>query len=204
MAKTHKLTAEIRQRTGSGALNAMRREGFIPSVVYGKTDENKNVKVNAKQFNDMLKEAPSSNILVDLDVEGTQQLAFIQDLQHNALTDAVLHADFLAVSEDSVITARLPMVLEGEPVGVKIGGLLEQTIYSLQVTCAAKNLPEVIKADVTPLEVGEALKVGDIQFPEGVSPVLPEGVLIAVVAKTRAAISADSSGEEQEAATPAT
>ncbi len=196
MAKTHTLTAETRQRTGSGALNAMRREGFIPSVVYGSTDENKNIKVNAKQFDDMLKEAPSSNILVDLDIEGTKQLAFIQALQHNALTDAVLHADFLAVKEDSIITARLPMLLKGEPVGVKIGGLLEQTIYSLQVKCAAKDLPETITADVTPLEVGEALKIQDVKFPEGVTPVLPGGVLIAVVAKTRAAQSAASTTEE--------
>ena len=190
MAKTHPLTAELRQRTGSGALNAMRREGFVPSVVYGNKSDNLNIKINAKQFSDLLAATPSSSILVDIDVEGKNQLAFIQDMQHNALTGDVLHADFLAVSEDSQITARLPMVLQGEAAGVKIGGLLEQTVYSLQVKCAAKDLPETITADVSPLEVGEALKVGDVQFPEGVTPVLPDGVLIAVVAKTRAAQSA--------------
>ncbi len=196
MAKTHSLTAETRQRTGTGALNAMRREGFIPSVVYGNSDENKNIKVNAKAFGDMLKEAPSSNILIDLDIEGKKQLAFIQDIQHHTLSNTILHADFLAVNEDTVITARLPMELKGEAEGVKIGGLLEQTIYSIQVKCAAKDLPESITADVTPLQVGEALKVGDVNFPAGVTPILQAGVLIAVVAKTRAAQSAASGGEE--------
>lgn len=199
MAKTHPLTAETRQRTGTGVLNAMRREGFIPSIVYGSSNENKNIKVNAKAFADMLKEAPSSNILVDLNIEGSKQLAFIQDIQHHTLSNTILHADFLAVDEDTIITARLPMELRGEAVGVKIGGLLEQTIYSIQVKCAAKDLPETITADVTPLEVGEALKVGDVNFPEGVTPVLQAGVLIAVVAKTRAAQSAASGGEEASA-----
>ena len=66
MAKTHSLKAEDRKRTGSGVLKRMRREGFIPSVVYGTTSENRNVKVSAKGFREMLADSVSANVLVDL------------------------------------------------------------------------------------------------------------------------------------------
>lgn len=191
------IKATERARTGSGALNAMRREGFIPSVVYGATD-NKNVKVNAKEFTDLLQAAPSSQILLNLEVEGAApQQVFLQDLQFDALTGAILHADFLAVTEQTVITAKLPVVLLGEPKGVKVGGALEQLVHSLKVKSLPNNLPETITADVSDLDLSESLTIGDVKFPEGVTPILHDKVLIALVAMTRAAKSAGAGGEEE-------
>ena len=86
------------------------------------------------KINDLLKAAPSAKILINLELEdGSSQLVFIQDLQHDALTGHILHADFLAVNDESEIKAALPLVLVGEPAGVKIGGALEQTIYKLAI-----------------------------------------------------------------------
>lgn len=185
------LEATLRQRTGSGALNAMRREGFVPSVVYGAT-ENKNVKVHAKTFRDMLNEKPSSQVLLDLEVEGAGvQRVFIQDLQFDALSGAILHADFLAVTDETVLTAKLPVKLLGEPVGVKAGGQLEQLVHSLKIKSLPKNLPLRIEAEVTDLEVSDNLTIGDIKFTDGVTPVLDSRVLVALVAKTRLAKSED-------------
>ena len=83
MAKTHSLRAEDRKRTGSGVLKRMRREGFIPSVVYGGGSENRNVKVSAKGVREMLADTASTNVLVDLELDGgSSQLAFLKDLQH--------------------------------------------------------------------------------------------------------------------------
>lgn len=189
------IKATERARTGSGVLNAMRREGFVPSVVYGAT-ENKNVKVNAKEFTDLLKAAPSSQILLNLEVEGAApQQVFLQDLQFDALTGAILHADFLAVTEETIITAKLPVVLLGEPKGVKVGGALEQLVHTLKVKALPKDLPETIEADVTGLDLTESLTIGDVQFPEGVTPTLHDKVLIALVAMTRAAKSAGAGQE---------
>jgi large subunit ribosomal protein L25 len=173
----------------------MRREGFVPSVVYGAT-ENKNVKVNAKEFTDLLKAAPSSQILLNLEVEGSEpQKVFLQDLQFDALTGAILHADFLAVTEETIITAKLPVVLLGEPKGVKVGGALEQLVHTIKVKALPKDLPETITADVTGLDLTESLTIGDVQFPEGVTPTLHDKVLIALVAMTRAAKSAGAGQE---------
>ena len=77
MAKKHVLKAEPRQRTGSGVLKQMRREGWVPSVIYGRGSENKNLKVDAKAFDELLAHATSENILINLDLGGTNQLAFL-------------------------------------------------------------------------------------------------------------------------------
>ena len=86
MAKPQTLKADERARTGSGVLKQMRREGFVPSVIYGGGSENVNVKIDAKTLRDMLNNAASDSILVNLDLEGGKtQLAFLQDVQHLSL-----------------------------------------------------------------------------------------------------------------------
>ena len=195
MAKTYSLKAEDRKRTGTGVLKRMRREGFIPSVVYGGGSENRNVKVNSKEFRDMIVQSASANILVDLELEGgARQLAFVKDLQHDPLSGTILHADFLAVNEDTEITAQLPVVFTGEAKGVKLGGQLEQMLYNIEIKCLPKDLPETILGEVSDLDVGDVLHVGGLQWPEGVSSTLAEDVVVALVAKTRVALS-EASGE---------
>jgi len=188
------LTAETRQRTGSGVLKQMRREGFIPCVVYG-SGENKNLKIEAKAFNDLLKGAPSSNILVDLDIEGGTQQVFIQDIQFDDLKQEIVHADFLAVNDKTEIKANIPLVLTGDPKGVKVGGLLEQLLYTIPVKCLPQNLPETLSTNVEHLAVSEAHHIGEMEFPEGVKPTLHDKVVVALVAKTRAAQSMAATAE---------
>ncbi len=190
------IIAEARKRTGSGVLNEMRREGLIPCVVYGSGAENQNLKVNYKAFHDILKDAPSSNILIDLDIDGGKQQVFIQDIQFNDLKQEIVHVDFLAVNDTTEIKAEIPVVLTGDPKGVKVGGLLEQLLYTVPVKCLPKDLPETISTDVAHLAVSEAHHIGEMEFPEGVTPRLHEKVVVALVAKTRAAQSMAASGEE--------
>ena len=202
MAKPQTLKAEGRARTGSGVLKQMRREGFVPSVIYGGGTENQNVKVHAKTFRDMLSHAASDSILVNLDIEGVgTQLAFLQDVQHNALTNEILHVDFLAVDQNTEIHANLPLELVGEAVGVAEGGLLEQMLHSLEISCLPKDLPEDISADVSSLAIGDALHIGEMTFPAGVKAVLNDDVVVAIVAKARVVVSEDEEGEDAAAPT---
>jgi large subunit ribosomal protein L25 len=205
MAKPQTLKATERARTGSGVLKQMRREGFVPSVIYGGGTENKNVKVDAKELKDMLNHAASDSILVNLDIEGSSpQLAFLQDVQHNAISGEIVHVDFLAVDEKTQIHATLPLELVGEAIGASRGGFLDQMLHSLEVTCAPKDLPENIQAPVEHLDVGDVLHVGDVTFPEGVTPVLAADVVLALVVKTRTAksegVDGDADAEAESAA----
>ncbi len=181
MSTTHSIKAEPRHRTGSGALKLMRREGFIPSVIYGTGAENRNVKVSSKAFKDMLAHSASANVLVELEMDGGNQLAFLQDIQNDPLTGTVLHADFLAVKDDTEITAQIPVDLDGEPVGVKMGGQLEQLLYNVEIKCLPKDLPELIRADISTLKVGEHFTIGDVEWPEGVRPTVNDDVVVASV-----------------------
>ncbi len=200
MAKTQSLKAESRQRTGSGVLNQLRREGYLPSVVYGGGQENANVKVNTKALRDLLAHSASSNILIELELDsGKTQTAFLQDVQSDPLTGNLVHADFLAVSDNTKINASIPVVLHGEPVGVKAGGIMEQMIKDLDITCSPKNLPETLEADISELNVGDSLTVGGVSFPEGVEPVLAADVLVAIVNESRTTKSAAATGEEESA-----
>lgn len=200
MAKPQTLKAEGRARTGSGSLKQMRREGFVPAVVYGGGSENQNVKIHAKTFRDMLKASASDSILVNLDLDGGgTQLAFLQDVQQNALTGQHLHVDFLAVNADTAINANLPLEFTGEAEGVKAGGLLEQLLHTIEISCLPKDLPESIQADVTALAVGDSLQIGAITFPEGVTPIPNSDVVVAIVAKTRLAKSDEAEDGEETA-----
>jgi len=143
---------------------------------------------------------------VNLEVEGSgTQSAFIQSTQKDPLTGYLLHADFLAVDDSTVIHASLPVVLNGEPTGVKNGGILEQMIHTLDISCSPKNLPETLEANVEEIEIGESLTVSDLEFPEGVTPALAGDVLVAIVNESRATLSEgeDEEGEAADEAAPA-
>ncbi len=198
MAKKTSLKAAPRLRTGSGRLNQMRKEGWIPSVIYGKGTENINLKVDAKTFTDLLAHSSSENILVNLEIEGHgTRLAFLQSVQHDSLSGITLHADFRSIDENTAITAHIPTHLNGESVGVKAGGLVEQYVHAIEITCLPNDLPETIEVDISAMEIGASLHIGDIKYPTGVKPTHAAEVVVAHIGKPAAAVS------EEAAAAPA-
>ena len=179
MAQKTNLKAAPRARTGSGLLKQMRREGWLPSVIYGRGTDNKNLKVDAKTFAEVIAHSSSENIVVNLEIEGEgTRLAFLQAIQHDPLTGAALHADFLAIDNKTEITAHIPAHLVGEAPGVKTGGVVEQYIHALEITCLPDQLPETIDIDISGLQLGESLHVGDVKYPAGVRPTQPAEVVI--------------------------
>ena len=187
MSQKTNLKAAIRNRTGSGRLNQMRKEGWLPSVMYGLGKENKNLKVDLRTFVDVLAHSTSENILVNLDIEGAgQSLAFLQAVQHHSLTGAPIHADFRAIDENTEIVAHVPLRLEGEPVGVKNGGgVLEHNVHSMEIRCLPNDLPSLLHADVTSLEIGDSLHIGDLKLPTGVVATHAASVVVAHLGKPR-------------------
>jgi large subunit ribosomal protein L25 len=198
MAKKTSLKAAPRARTGSGRLNQMRREGWLPSVIYGKGTENINLKVDAKTFADLLAHSSSENILVNLDIEGHgTRLAFLQSIQHDPISGKALHADFRSIDEKTAITAHIPTHLNGESAGVKAGGLIEQYVHAIEITCLPNDLPESIEVDISALQIGDSLHIGEITYPEGVKPTHAADVVVAHIGKPAGAVS------EEATATPA-
>jgi len=197
MAQKETLQAEQREVTGTTAVRRLRREGIVPGVVYGSSQREYPIQLKAKTFSDLLRHQTSENFLVSLEIEGAKEktkLAIVQDIQRDPLTGGLVHVDFRAVSEDEQIHATVPITLTGEPAGVKAGGLLEQLIHSLEIHCRPGDLPERITNSVDALDVGQSLKVAELNMPEGVSTKMDGEVLVALIGKSRATTAAAAKG----------
>jgi len=198
MAKKTTLKAASRARTGSGRLNQMRREGWLPSVIYGRGAENQNLKVDAKTFNEVIARSSSENIIVNLEIDGAgTRLAFLQAVQHHPLSGAALHADFLAIDSKTEITAHIPAHLNGDAPGVKAGGVVEQYVHALEITCLPDDLPETIEIDVTGLQLGDSLHVGEVKYPKGVRPTHSADVVIVHIGRAGSGADLEAAATEE-------
>jgi large subunit ribosomal protein L25 len=186
MAKQVKLTAERRTAIGRAAVRKLKASGSVPAVIYGSKDKPEALQVSKRDINALLSHAAGENILVELEVGGQSRLALVQEVQHAPVGGAVLHVDFHAVSQDEVIQADVPVEPIGTANGVKnMGGLLEQSLRSLSIECLPRDLPEVIRVDVSALDIGDAIHVRDLPLPKGVTTrIQPELTAFSVLAPT--------------------
>ncbi len=163
MAKKVELKAEPRENTGRGPSSRLRRSGVVPGIVYGKKKEPRKVQLQQRDIQKIFKHASSENILVDLKLGTESKMVFIKEIQHDPLTDQLLHVDLHEVAADEKMRARLPTLSKGEPVGVKTGGgILEHTLHEIEVECLPNDLPEFIEIDVSHLEMGKSVHVGEL------------------------------------------
>jgi large subunit ribosomal protein L25 len=170
--KSLKLKAAPRTQTRRKGSKALRSAGRIPANIYGKSIAPQNLEIDSEAFIELINSAHSEIVLVDLEVSGDSnvRLALVQDVQHHPLSGEVLHVDFHEVKSDEVITIRIPVEATGEAEGVKNGGgTLEHVLQKLRVTALPKDLPEQILVDVSALAVGQAIQIGQIQAPAGVT-----------------------------------
>ncbi len=180
MANIIDVSASPRTATG-GKLNQLRKSGFTPAIVYGKGFENQNVQVETKTFTKIIDGSSSDNILVNLQIDGKSQLALVQEVQHDHLKGGIIHVDFHAVKEDEEIHASVLVETKGEPAGAKFGGMMDLLHHELQVKCLPKDLPEKILADVSGLNIGDALHVSELTLPAGVTSLLDGNVVLVVI-----------------------
>jgi len=172
MAKQVKLTAQRREVTGRAAIRKLNARGIVPAIVYGGKDKPQPLPVTRRDIRLMLSHASGENILVELEIAGEKgsRMAMIQEIQHSPVGGDVLHVDFHTVSMDEKIEAPVPLEPVGVANGVKnFGGLLEQSLRTLEVECLPRDLPDKIVVDVSALNIGDSIHVRDIQLPAGVA-----------------------------------
>lgn len=206
MARQIKLAAQVRPEVGRTAVNKIKSAGFVPAVVYGAKQQPLHLSVSAREISNVLSHATGEHLVVELEIAEngatSNKLAIIQEVQHDPIRGDVLHVDFHAVSADEKIHAQIPVETFGDAAGVKnYGGLLEAPMHSLEVECLPKDLPEVIRIDVSALNVGDAIHVREVQLPSGVTA-KADGNLVVVrvaapnVSDPSAAVAASVAGPE--------
>ncbi|MBK8000345.1 MAG: 50S ribosomal protein L25 [Verrucomicrobia bacterium] len=170
--KSVPLNAFPRTLSRRGGSKKLRDAGRIPAVIYGGQSTPLSLEVDRKAIEDLIHHSATENLLVDLTVEKDakpKRLALVKEVQHYSLTGKLLHIDFQEISETEKVTVMVSVETTGEAVGVKSGGgVLEHVLHKIKVRCLPKDLPEVIVVDVSALEVGKAIHIGEIKAPEGV------------------------------------
>jgi large subunit ribosomal protein L25 len=166
------LTAYPRTALRRHGVKKLRAAARVPAVIYGRKRTPQNLEVKLKELEDLMHESVAENVLLDLAVEGDaepKRLALLQQVQHHPLSGGILHADFHEVAADERVVITVPVETTGEALGVKTGGgVLEHVLFKLKVRALPQDLPEVLVLDVSPLDIGHAIHIGDIQPPPGV------------------------------------
>lgn len=168
-------------------LNSLRREGVLPTVLYGPGVESMPLAVVKRDFQKILQEAGETS-LVALKIEGGKTYnVLIHDVAKDPMTLEPIHADFYAVRMDRPIEAKVPLVFAGESPAVKNeGGILVKVLHELEVKALPKDLPHEIRADVSRLEkIGDKIHVQDLMLPSGVATSAPAEEVIALIEPPR-------------------
>lgn len=170
--KSVSLNAYPRTQSRRGGAKKLRVAGRIPAVIYGRQQNSQSLEITSKDLENLIHHSVSENLLVDLSVKDDarpKRLALVQEVQHHALSGKVLHVDFHEVAENEKVAIMVPVEASGEAAGVKSGGgILEHVLFKVKVRALPKDLPEVITVDVSHLEIGQAIHIGDLKAGEGV------------------------------------
>lgn len=196
------LTAEAGRQTGSRPSGRLRSGGRIPGVLYGHGTEPVSLSVDARELRQALSTEAGLNQLLNLEVGGARHLALARELQRHPVRHTVVHVDFQIVRRDEVIAADVPVILVGEAKEVETArGLIEQPLTSLTVHATPAAIPPSIEIDITELQVGDTIRVGNLTLPSGVTTdVDPEEAVVVAAASTVAAEVAEAEAAEAEAA----
>ena len=180
--KAISLAANERTLTKTTGSKKVRNSGRVPGVLYGEGDP-QNIELESIQFEKAVKSTSAKNFLVELEMDGTKSMALVQDVQKHPITRLCLHVDFRRLTDDSVITAKVPLLATGTAEGVKVGGILQTLFHTITLQGKPADIPEMIEADTTHLQVGEGILLEDLDLPEGVIAVgKPKSRAIAVAA----------------------
>jgi large subunit ribosomal protein L25 len=198
--------AESRSETGKNVNRRLRRRGMIPGVLYGTGKEATPVAVSPVEIGAILKSASGENTLFDLDLGGKRRKVILKEFQREPLRGKLLHADFYEVALDKALEVKVPIELEGTPVGVKLqGGIVDFVTRELEVECLPADIPERITVDISHLELGKHLRVSDLKLGDKVKVLVEPDVVVAHVVLPRAEVVAEAAPTEaaptEEAAT---
>ena len=193
------LEAKIRKNLGSSTARRERKAGRVPGVVYGHGGNSIAVSVDALEFNRVLKSESGSNTLITLDIEGKKDTALARQIHRHPTRPMIVHVDFIRVNLNEEVEAQVPLHLEGEAVGVKDGGMLDQSEFTITVSAKPNDIPNSIEHDVSEMEIGGVLLLSELKLPAGVVAIGEDDLALCSVLAPRT-ITAEEEAADAEAA----
>jgi large subunit ribosomal protein L25 len=155
--------AEIREANGKNEARRVRRGGRVPAILYGAGKPPVSISVDPKQIAMILHSSTGHNTIFDLQLAGENTKAMIADWQRDPTRSALLHLDLKRIAMDAKLKVKVPILLTGEPIGVKVeGGILEQVLREIELECLPVDIPAHVEVDIAHLTFGQVLRVKDL------------------------------------------
>jgi large subunit ribosomal protein L25 len=199
MVDNKKLAASERTTDfGSAGSRRLVRQGLIPAVIYGKNAP-VHIVLNSKEFTNKLRHF-SETALLEITVGKKKYECLMKDYQENLMRGQVKHVDFYEVTRGHLLRTQVTLTLEGNPVGTREGGVLDQVVHEIEIECMPKDLPQTIIANVAGLKLNQILHLKDIEIPKGVKVLEDMTMTVASVKSVKEEVVAT---EEEEEIVPA-
>lgn len=182
------LEAQTRKELGKSKVKALRRQGFIPAIIYGRDMQSFPIKISKTNLLKLIQKHSLETTVINLKVKDTDKKfkeysCLVKEIQYHPLSDEIIHVDFNQVSLTERIKIKVPVVAKGEPIGVKQeSGTLEHVLWELEIECLPVDIPAQIEVDVSNLKVNEVIQVKDIEVSDKIkilSP--PEAIVFSVL-----------------------
>ena len=160
-----KITLKSRDENGSANARRLRRDGWVPGVIYSDGGAARSVSLPKHEFQQMLRHHASEHVMIKIQIDsGAEESVLLKEVQHNAINGSVVHVDMQKVDMNKKLRVEVPVELVGEAEGVRNqGGVLDHLLHHVQIECFPADIPEEISVDVTALKLGETLTIKDIQ-----------------------------------------
>ena len=162
MASYYKLPIEIRTGSGASLARELRRNGKIPANYYYSGEANQNLVIDKKAFNHAIH---SGQQVFEVDINNETIYIMIKDIQYHSVTEEVMHVDLMRIRRTEKMTFSIPLVLEGDAVGIDEGGIVAQVATTIDVECFPNDVPESITVDISGLEFNSAMAAEEIVLP---------------------------------------
>lgn len=194
---TANLSAAARAATGKGVARSLRREGRVPAVVYGHARDAQALSLDARELDRLLGHINAETTVIELAIDGSSAKTLIREIQRHPLSRHVLHVDFQELVAGEKVTVKIPIVLTGTPVGVRLnGGIMTQVLNELSCRVDPADIPSRIEVDVTAITIGHSIHVSEVVVPDGVEVMDDEGQTVMIVAAPKEeAVAAPAEGE---------
>jgi large subunit ribosomal protein L25 len=198
--KTMELKVKLREGSGKQAAKKVRLQGLIPAIIYGAGKESFSIQMDSKEFESVIRTGAGENVVLTLKIEGgktNEETVLIKDIQHDPISDKVLHVDFNIISLTEKIEAEVPVYEKGEAVGVRDGGVLENIHRTVTVECLPTEIPDRITVIINDLKINDVIYAKELPFPEGVKCLLdPDEVILKISPPAKEEVPEEVAAEE--------
>tara|TARA_Y100000768_G_scaffold263897_1_gene201365 strand:+ start:89 stop:757 length:669 start_codon:yes stop_codon:yes gene_type:complete len=160
----------------AGSTHSLLSKGMVPGIIYGKGSEPTKIALEDKILKKLMDSGSFYSTIIDIDIDGKVEKILPKQLQYHPVSDKLIHFDFLRVQENTKVNVEIPVEflnLEKCP-ALKKGGVLNTVRRLVELTCNANNIPSKLEFDLIESEIGDAIKISNINLPEGVSPTISD------------------------------